>query len=68
MTGFPGHRLGDGDADAAFARLREGVAVFKLDPESLKYLVLQPNGPLAALGHDAAAYATGSWVAHTPEQ
>ena len=28
----------------------------------------QLDAALAALGHDAAAYATGSWVAHTPEQ
>ncbi|KAK7233084.1 hypothetical protein SO694_00039238 [Aureococcus anophagefferens] len=37
--------LGSDRADAHFAALREGVAVFKLDPESLKYLVLQPDGP-----------------------
>ena len=31
-------------------------------------LAAQLDAALAALGHDAAAYATGSWVAHTPEQ
>ena len=41
--------LANSDADAKFAKLKEGCAIFKLDPESLKYLVLQPNGPLATL-------------------
>ncbi|KAH8067775.1 hypothetical protein JL721_7332 [Aureococcus anophagefferens] len=53
-------------ADAHFAALREGVAVFKLDPESLKYLVLQPDGPLAGLDRaavvDVLSRRTDAWT------
>ena len=47
--------LGSDAADAEFARLREGLAVFKLDPDSLKYLVIQPNGPLSGQTKDDIA-------------
>ncbi|KAH8087703.1 hypothetical protein JL720_7023 [Aureococcus anophagefferens] len=58
--------LGSDRADAHFAALREGVAVFKLDPESLKYLVLQPDGPLAGLDRaavvDVLSRRTDAWT------